>query len=71
MRIAAILLVVLLAGCGQRDATLANLAATQWEAAAAIRAGVDPAAPAAAIQAASAAQMRILKATYTPAGITP
>ena len=65
------LAVLLLAGCGERDAAMANLAATQWEAAAAIRAGVAPEAPAAAIQAASAAQLRLLKFTYTPAGITP
>ena len=71
MRGLAIVAVLVLAGCGTRDDALANLAATQWEAAAAIRAGVPPAAPAAAIQAASAAQIRLLKHTYAPAGITP
>jgi hypothetical protein len=67
---AALLSMLMLAGCGTRDSALADLAATQWEAAAAIRAGVPHQAPAAAIQAASAAQLRLLGASYAPAGIT-
>lgn len=71
MKWAALLACLLLAGCAsERDRALANLAATQWEAAAAIANGVPPAAPAAAIQAAAAAQLRVLGATYQPAGVT-
>lgn len=62
---------VLLAGCtSARDQHLANLAASQWEAAAAIRAGVPADKPAAAIQAAAAAQLRLVGCTYAPAGVT-
>ena len=70
MRLA--LLCVLLCGCAsERDRQVADLAATQWEAAAAIRAGVPAEAPAAAIQASAAAQLRLVGIPYTPAGVTP
>jgi hypothetical protein len=70
VRLAACIAACLLAGCASdRDRQVADLAATQWEAAAAIRAGVPPDAPAAAIQASAAAQLRLLRVPYTPAGV--
>lgn len=69
MRLLLLFAILFLAGCGtsKRDELTAALAASSFEAAEAIKKGVSPAKPAAAIQAASAAIIYAMGYDYPPA----